>query len=265
MITLAPMVCLQCNPRLFPPVDRVSLVDLACSSSLTAPGTAKPLVWQHAFQFYFQFLHRLAELHSRTRSLLNARHRTSHSRSAPCALQEVGMRVLEVNLGSSQTGPQLLKLLGEATASHRVHWRSDAARGTMLNWVAQICEICSRIALTIVKVVMIRAYCATVAYVLETVIMRSFKSKAVCHTVCMQIDRLKRLHSGSVELQPPVMQHGLHASQSSAVSLVTQLAGPPAAHLLHRPGEHKVAHQNIRLLRRLVLPILLPKLLKSAR
>jgi hypothetical protein len=48
-------------------------------------------------------------------------------------VQDAGMRVLEVNPGSTRTGPHILKLLGEATASHRVHWRNNVARGKLLN------------------------------------------------------------------------------------------------------------------------------------
>jgi hypothetical protein len=39
------------------------------------------------------------------------------------------MQVLEVNPGSERTGAHILKLIGEATMSHRVSWRDSPASG----------------------------------------------------------------------------------------------------------------------------------------
>lgn len=46
-------------------------------------------------------------------------------RKVTCSvLQELGIQVLEINPGMDRTGAMLLRLIGEATQSHRVQWGS---------------------------------------------------------------------------------------------------------------------------------------------
>jgi hypothetical protein len=42
------------------------------------------------------------------------------------------MRVIEVNPGSSRSGAHVLKLIGEATTSHRVVWHDASSKGLEL-------------------------------------------------------------------------------------------------------------------------------------